>query len=417
MQKKHICLITPGHVSSCPRIVKEADALVEAGYEVTLVSGRNFEPVVALDREIFSRARWNHREVLTNHGLRAGLRRLARKGLQLLGLREVGTGAAEFFVTPGLPALIEAAVQTKADLYHAHCLGGLPAAAAASRATGKPFSFDVEDFHEEESDTVLANPTERAAVARLMQEHLPHAAFVTAASPLIAERCFERYGVQPVPVLNAFVPLKDPTARGGNLFTTANPARFYWFSQTVGPGRGLEEMIDVIAAMRTPTVLQMRGFVSESYKSFLTSRAAARNASVDFLEPGSPDDMVKLATEADLGLSLEQSSPPNRDICLTNKVFVYLAAGVPQLMSKTRAQEAFGKEIDQAAVLADLSNSAATGQQLDALLGNPAALEAARQQAVAMGERFSWQREKAKFLELVETQLSHSRVFETAEGK
>jgi hypothetical protein len=86
-------------------------------------------------------------------------------------------------------------------------------------------------------------------------------------------------------------------------------------------------------------------------------------------------------------------------------------------MSKTRAQGAFGKEIDQAAVLADLSNSAATAQQLDALLGNPAALEAARQQAVAMGERFSWQREKVKFLELVETQLSHSRVFETAEGK
>ncbi len=401
MAQKHICLITPGHVSSCPRIVKEADALVEAGYEVTLVSGRNFEPVVVLDRDILSRARWNHCEVPTSHGLRAGLRRLARKGLQLVRPHTVGAAAAEFFVTPGLTALIAAVVQTKADFYHAHCLGGLPAAAAASRVTRRPFSFDVEDFHEEESDAVLSNPTERAAVARLMKEHLPRAAFVTAASPLIAERCSASYGVNAVPLLNAFAPLQDPAVRGVHLVSKQAPACLYWFSQTVGPGRGLEEMIDVIALMKTPVVLQLRGFVSESYKSSLLSRGASQKVAIDFLEPGSPEEMVQLAAEADLGLSLEQSSPPNRDICLTNKVFVYLAAGIPQLMSKTRAQAAFGREIGAAAILADMSASAATAQKLDALLGDPVALDAARQQAVAMGERFSWQREKRRFVELV----------------
>ena len=337
MVKKRICLITPGHVSSCPRIVKEADALVEAGYEVTLVSGRNFEPVLALDRVILSRVRWNHREVPSNRGLRAGLRRVARKGLQVLQPRKIGVAAAELFVTPGLPSLIEAAVQTKADLYHAHCLGGLPAAAAASRATGKPFSFDVEDFHEEESDPVLANPTERAAVACLMQEHLPHAAFVTAASPLIADACSERYGVKAVPLLNAFLPQKSPASGDIHPFTTDNPARLYWFSQTIGPGRGLEEMIDVMGRLKTPALLQLRGFVSQAYRAVLLSLAAERKVAIAFLTPGSPDEMVKLAAEADLGLSLEQSAPPNRDICLTNKVFVYLAAGIPQLMERTQS--------------------------------------------------------------------------------
>jgi glycosyltransferase involved in cell wall biosynthesis len=402
MVKKRICLITPGHVSSCPRIVKEADALVEAGYEVTLVSGRNFEPVLALDRVILSRARWNHREVPSNRGLRAGLRRVARKGLQLLRPRIVGTAAAEFFVTPGLPALIEVAVQIRADLYHAHCLGGLPAAAAASRAMGKPFSFDVEDFHEEESDAVLSNPTERAAVARLMKEHLPRAAFVTAASPLIADACAERYGVKAVPLLNAFLPQKTTLASGGiHPFTKENPARLYWFSQTIGPGRGLEEMIDVIALMKTPVVLQLRGFVSKSYRASLEAKAASEGARIEFLPPGEPDEMVALAAEADIGLSLEQSAPPNRDICLTNKVFVYLAAGIPQLMSKTRAQGAFGKEIGQAAILADMRDRAATAQKLNALLRDPVALEAARRQAVAMGEKFSWEGEKRRFVELV----------------
>src|SRR5829696_8064623 len=35
---KHICLITPGHLSTNPRTVKEADALVGAGFEVTVIA-------------------------------------------------------------------------------------------------------------------------------------------------------------------------------------------------------------------------------------------------------------------------------------------------------------------------------------------------------------------------------------------
>jgi len=38
-----ICLLTPGHVASTPRLVKEADALVDAGYRVHVVAGRHFE--------------------------------------------------------------------------------------------------------------------------------------------------------------------------------------------------------------------------------------------------------------------------------------------------------------------------------------------------------------------------------------
>ena len=35
--KKKVCLVTPGHIGSNPRIVKEADALHEEGYDVTLI--------------------------------------------------------------------------------------------------------------------------------------------------------------------------------------------------------------------------------------------------------------------------------------------------------------------------------------------------------------------------------------------
>jgi len=36
---KKICLVSPGHVASNPRLVKEANSLVAAGYDVRVVAG------------------------------------------------------------------------------------------------------------------------------------------------------------------------------------------------------------------------------------------------------------------------------------------------------------------------------------------------------------------------------------------
>ena len=37
---KRLCLVSPGHPASNPRLVKEAAALHGAGYDVTVVCGR-----------------------------------------------------------------------------------------------------------------------------------------------------------------------------------------------------------------------------------------------------------------------------------------------------------------------------------------------------------------------------------------
>ena len=55
-------------------------------------------------------------------------------------------------------------------------------------------------------------------------------------------------------------------------------------------------------------------------------------------EPAAPDDMVALAQPYDAGLACEEPYALNRRICLTNKIFTYLAAGVPVLLTRTPAQ-------------------------------------------------------------------------------
>jgi hypothetical protein len=112
--------------------------------------------------------------------------------------------------------------------------------------------------------------------------------------------------------------------------------------------------------------------------------------------------MARLAAGADLGLSTEPSLPPNRDICLTNKIFIYLLAGLPQLLSNTAAQSAFAPELGAAAILGDLAQADAVARQLDEFFSDPTRIRAARAAAwdLAM-RRFCWEVEKAKFLDSI----------------
>ena len=121
---------------------------------------------------------------------------------------------------------------------------------------------------------------------------------------------------------------------------------------------------------------------------------------LEFLAPANPDEMVALAAEADVGLSLEQRVPGNRDLCLTNKVFAYLAAGIPQLMSQTTAQEAFASEIGDAGLLIDLEDAAGAAWRIDGLLGDKERMDMGCRAARDAQVRFGWPSEKAKLVAL-----------------
>jgi len=186
--------------------------------------------------------------------------------------------------------------------------------------------------------------------------------------------------------------------------TADRPARVYWFSQTVGPGRGLEAVVAILGRMSTPVELHLRGLVTPGYRTDLSRRAAAGGMArpIRFLDSGPPAEMVRLAAGADLGLSTEESRPLNRDLCLTNKIFVYLLAGIPQLLSTTTAQRALAPELGPAALLAGLGEPAPAAAVLDAFLTSPARVAEARRTAWELAQRrFNWDVEKAGLLEAV----------------
>jgi glycosyltransferase involved in cell wall biosynthesis len=264
--------------------------------------------------------------------------------------------------------LVGAVTAEPADFVYGGSTGALAAVVEAAAALGVPYGIDFEDFHSGE----LSGPGSElpnALAARVERHVMAGARFITAGSPMIAETYDERYGVHPLPIHNTF-----SIAPGGDLDRGEGPLRLYWFSQTLGPQRGLEDVVRAAGEARVPVELHLRANPMPGYLDSLRRLAAAAAPQLVLVlhDPASPDDMVTLAQPYDAGLACEEPYALNRRICLTNKVFTYLAAGVPVLLTRTPAQArlepalgdaAFGYECGDASGLArtlrQLANDAA----------------------------------------------------------
>ena len=134
-------------------------------------------------------------------------------------------------------------MSVKADLYIAHYPAALPAAAKSAARHGARYAFDAEDFHLGDLPDLPKHEHERRRLRAIEGAYLPRAAYVTAASPGIADAYVKGYGIKrPAVVLNVF-PLSRAPASTTPRGTVEPGPSLYWFSQTIGPDRGLEAAV------------------------------------------------------------------------------------------------------------------------------------------------------------------------------
>jgi len=235
---------------------------------------------------------------------------------------------------------------------------------------------------------------------------LPHCAHMTAASPLIGEAYKSLYGVSSTTVLNVFpLEMSRASAKPGARRADNGTLRAYWFSQTVGLDRGLQAFLEAMAVAKERVVLDIRGGNRWGHGDTLMALAREFGVAerVRLLPTAAPDEMVDLAASYDLGLSLETETTESRRLCLTNKIFTYLLAGVPVMMSDTPAQRALAPELGDAAALVSLADPPAMAQALDRLAGSPDRPDKAKAEAARLGrQRYNWRVEKRALLFSVE---------------
>jgi hypothetical protein len=383
-------------------MLKSADALAAAGYDVTAVSTCHEGWAAEADRDVRSRRAWPVHVVNYRKG-ESGLtywwtgaqHRAARAIVDAMGPARAPLPLVARAFGRVHAALARTVSAIPADLIYGGTTGALAAIAEAAHRCRTPYALDLEDFHSGETSGPEA-PFVGALATRIERAVLGDAVFLTTSSEAIAAAYHERYGALPSVVHNTFpLPAKPPD------FTRVNPGtlRLYWFSQTIGPGRGLEEAVEALGRADVSAELTLRGQPHDGYVEMLRHLAAAQapRLTLTHQPPAPPDAMVDLACGYDVGLALEQMVPLNRQLCVTNKTFTYMLAGVASALSDTPGQHALGVDLGRAAVLVPAGDVDALAAAFARWAADPAALDCAKRTAwEAAGRRWHWEHESER---------------------
>jgi hypothetical protein len=375
-------------------MLKAADALEARGYDVRVVSARHTRWATAADVTVRATRSWRwtvvdySRDTARTRQLMSGLRlRAAQAVTRRIAPSRAWFGLAVRAYSRVHDELVRAIVSEPADFIYGGTTGALAAVAEAAGRLAVPYAIDLEDFHSGEEGGADSSFAHRLA-EQVERGVLANAAFLTAGSPMIADAYAATYGVRPRTIHNTF------SIRFGSNAGGPRPLRLYWVSQTLGLGRGLEEVIEAVGRAGIPAELHVRASAVETSLTAMRSfqQAVAPALMLVHHEPASPDEMVRLADGYDLGLSCEVPAVLNRRLCLGNKIFTYLAAGLPVVLSGTPAQARFAATIGPAGLVYEPGNADDLADQLRRWTGDPVMRSTARRAAQeAATRRWHWE--------------------------
>jgi glycosyltransferase involved in cell wall biosynthesis len=305
------------------------------------------------------------------------------------------------------PELTQAARRIPADLFIGHNLAALPAAARAAHRHDADLGFDAEDFHRGELPDRPEYDFDRALVAAVEERWIPTCDYVTAASEGIGDAYAEALGIDPpTTVLNVF-PWSDrqATVPDADLRWESPAGRsLYWFSQNIGPDRGLEDALQALPQLPDDVCLTLRGQWARGYESDVR-RQAQRLGVADRVHHRSlvpPNELIERTAQHDVGLALEHPVSRNRKICVTNKLFTYLLAGIPFVATDTPGQRPIVNDLPRAARAYRPGDVDGFAGAVRALLEDDGAGDAA---LAAARDRYTWDVEKKRFLDVVRDTL------------
>ncbi len=394
---KKITIISSGQPSLNPRLVKEADALADHGYDVTVLYAYWNEWGTIYDKELISKKKWKALRVGGDPSEKPFIYFISRAIYKLANtVNKISNGKllAELAIARAGYFLIRAAKKQNADLYIGHNLGALAPTIKAAKTNKKPCGFDAEDFHRNELSNDIHN-RDVILKARLEESYLPNVDYLTTSSAQIGEAYHQLFPAkQPVVIRNVFP--ADVEVEVSHVSETG-PLRLLWFSQTIGASRGLDNLMDALRLLLHQSFqLHLLGDVSDDIKNKLLDRSIGE---IHFHKPVPPDKLSLFASQYDIGLALEPGFSINNDMALSNKIFTYLQAGLAVIASDTSAQYDFMKQYPVIGKTFKKGDPASLAEVLSFYYQNRDVLFETRKASLKLvHEELNWEQESQKFL-------------------
>jgi glycosyltransferase involved in cell wall biosynthesis len=413
-----VCLISSIHPWVNPRLIKEADALAACGHDVFVVTKRVDRWSDERDGQVLAGKPWSARRVGLMRDDPADRWRwfssAVRAGLALRGYRAFGSARlAEEANYRGFPLVLRAAIDTRAEVFIAHTQGALPIAARAAAHARVGFGFDCEDLLAEEVADGLRDPALRRAILAIERRYLPRAAYVTAASQAMAGYLRDTYGIPMPSVVRNVFPLADLI---GVPAPSERPARrsleMVWLSASIGGGRGLEDALGALARLPSTVRLTIVGRMLPDFAPRCAALIEALGVSARVAVRPVVDsaDMLSTLAQFDVGLALETNTCRNKSLTISNKLFLYLQAGLVLAATDTPGQREVVESVPRAGFVYPPGDEAALANHLLPFVVDRRAAVAAQTAAWDAGRaRYNWDREREVFLATFESAFAASR--------
>ena len=230
---------------------------------------------------------------------------------------------------------IRAASRTRPDAVHAHDAAMLAPALVAARATGARLVYDSHELatgvpYRERLWARFVRVLERTVIRRCEA--------VITVSDGIADRLVSLHGLRTRPTVVRNLPeLAGQRGRGGlRARLEIGDAPLVLHQGACARSRGCEQLIRAIPDVPDAHLAFLGDEGDPGYTERLRRLAADEGVAerVHFLPSVPVDELLAHTREADVGVSLLQDDCENHRLALPNKVFDYVAAEVPVVVSR-----------------------------------------------------------------------------------
>jgi glycosyltransferase involved in cell wall biosynthesis len=354
------------------RVRKQCTQLAEAGFRVTLFGRRlaHSLPIQEVPFEVVRYSLWFNKKAL-------------------------------FYANLNL-RLFASLLTAKCHLFYANDLDTLPAAALASLIRAKPLVYDSHEFFTEVPE-VQHRPWVKHIWKWLERICIKRAALVLTVNGSIANLLRERYALPEVLVVRN-VPLPSATARNGTIptplpdFVKPHTPLLVLQGSGINVDRGAEELVMAMRLVPEAVLLIIGSGDALPALRLLVEQYPELHRKVVFLPRMPYPDMMAYTRMASIALSLDKATNINYRYSLPNKLFDYIAAGVPVLVSDLVELRRIVTEHDIGRVVTghDPHHIAET---ITNMLADEAALERYRAQAAELAATLNW---KVEFKPVVE---------------
>lgn len=397
-----ILILIGAHLCTAPRPQKEADTLTAAGHEV-MVAGVWFDPeLVKRDLDLLASKPWKFYPVLDfrpGQPSRFGVRLQARLARQLYRWLQLKSPALLGY---GARRLLQFAQTYRADLTIVHSEGGLWVGQHLLRQ-GYAVGVDFEDWFSQDLLPSARQIRPTGWLARLEATLLKGCTYRLAPSQAMAQAMAETYQVSPPTALYNVFPAAEQNPAQGSPSGSYRPLRLHWFSQTIGPGRGLELLFAALPDLTVEVEIHLRGHCSTATHLWLTHQIPPEWEPYIYVHPTVPNaELPARIAENDIGLALETNTIPSRDLTVTNKLFQYMQAGLAIIASDTAGQREVFSRFPAMGQLISGRHPRQLAAAITHFVEHPDQLQAAKTAALKAAQTtFCWELEAQKLRSLV----------------